>query len=100
MIPIDTGDFRLMSRRFRPDRADAGARSLHPRHGGVGGFKQVAFEYDRQQRFAGETKYPLSKMLSFAADAFLGYSMTLLRFSSIAALRLLVVLVLVAIYSL
>src|ERR1700716_1280508 len=101
VIPIDTGDFRLMSRRVSDLIAQMPERDRFIR-GMVAsvGFKQVAFEYDRQQRFAGETKYPLSKMLSFAADAFLGYSMTLLRFSSIAALGLLVVLVLVAIYSL
>jgi glycosyltransferase involved in cell wall biosynthesis len=101
VIPIDTGDFRLMSRRVSDLIAQMPERDRFIR-GMVAsvGFKQVAFEYDRQQRFAGETKYPLSKMLSFAADAFLGYSMSLLRFSSIAALGLLVVLVLVAIYSL
>lgn len=101
VIPIDTGDFRLMSRRVSDLIAQMPERDRFIR-GMVAsiGFKQVPFEYDRQQRFAGETKYPLSKMLSFAADAFLGYSMTLLRFSSIAALGLLVVLVVVAIYSL
>jgi len=101
VIPIDTGDFRLMSRRVSDLIAQMPERDRFIR-GMVAsiGFKQVPFEYDRQQRFAGETKYPLSKMVSFAADAFLGYSMTLLRFSSIAALGLLVVLVFVAIYSL
>ena len=33
------------------------------------GFRQVPFPYDRQQRFAGETKYPLRKMVRFALDA-------------------------------
>lgn len=101
VIPIDTGDFRLMSRRVSDLIAQMPERDRFIR-GMVAsvGFKQVPFEYDRQERFAGETKYPLSKMLSFAADAFLGYSMTLLRFSSIAALGLLVVLIVVAIYSL
>jgi polyisoprenyl-phosphate glycosyltransferase len=101
VIPIDTGDFRLMSRRVSDLIAQMPERDRFIR-GMVAsvGFKQVPFEYDRQQRFTGETKYPLSKMLSFAADAFLGYSMSLLRFSSIAALGLLVVLVFVAIYSL
>jgi glycosyltransferase involved in cell wall biosynthesis len=99
-IPIDTGDFRLMSRRVSDLIAQMPERDRFIR-GMVAsvGFKQIPFEYDRQQRFSGETKYPLSKMVSFAADAFLGYSMTLLRFSSIAALGLLVVLFFVAIYS-
>ena len=63
------------------------------------GFKQIAFPYDRQERHAGSTKYSLPKMISFATDAFLGYSMIFLRFSSIAALFLLLVLIGLAIYS-
>ena len=63
------------------------------------GFKQVAFPYDRQERYAGSTKYPLSKMIRFAMDAFLGFSMVLLRFSSIAAFGMLLALVGVAAYS-
>jgi len=38
------------------------------------GFKQVAVEYDRQERFAGETKYPLRKMIAFAMDAIISFS--------------------------
>jgi dolichol-phosphate mannosyltransferase len=63
------------------------------------GFKQLPFPYDRQERYAGATKYPLKKMIRFATDAFLGFSMMLLRFSSIAALGLLLALVGVAIYA-
>lgn len=100
-IPVDTGDFRLMSRRISDIIARMPERDRFIR-GMVAsvGFKQVPFEYDRQQRFAGATKYSLAKMLSFAIDAFLGYSMVLLRFSSIAALGMLVVLCVVAVYSL
>jgi len=64
------------------------------------GFKQVPFPYDRQERYAGTTKYPFSKMIRFATDAFLGFSMVLLRFSSIAAFGLLLALIAVAVYSL
>lgn len=101
VIPVDTGDFRLMSRRVSDLIAQMPERDRFIR-GMVAsvGFKQVPFAYDRQQRFAGDTKYPLAKMVSFAIDAFLGYSMLLLRFSSLAALALLVVLLFVAIYSL
>ncbi len=60
----------------------------------------MPFLYDRQERFAGSTKYPLSKMIRFATDAFLGFSMVLLRFSSLAALGLLIALIGVAAYSL
>ncbi len=101
LIPVDTGDFRLMSRRVSDIIAEMPERDRFIR-GMVAsiGFKQIAFPYDRQQRYAGTTKYPLSKMIRFASDAFLGFSMVLLRFSSLAALGLLVALVVVAVYSL
>ncbi|MDO9298391.1 glycosyltransferase family 2 protein [Bradyrhizobium sp.] len=99
-IPVDAGDFRLMSRRIADIIAQMPERDRFIR-GMVAsvGFKQVAFPYDRQRRFAGSTKYPLAKMIHFATDAFLGYSMVLLRLSSIAALVLLLALIGVAVYS-
>jgi len=99
-IPLDTGDFRLMSRRIAELIAQMPERDRFIR-GMVAsvGFKQVPFLYDRGERYAGTTKYPITKMIKFAADAFLGYSMVLLRFSSIAALGMLVALALVATYS-
>ena len=100
LIPVDAGDFRLMSRRISDIIAQMPERDRFIR-GMVAsvGFKQIPFPYDRQQRYAGSTKYPLSKMIRFAADAFLGFSMALLRFSSLAAFALLVALVGVAVYS-
>lgn len=74
-IPADTGDFRLMSRRV----VDA-FKQLRERHRFVRGmvpwlgYKAVALEYDRAERFAGETKYPLKKMLAFATNAILSFS--------------------------
>jgi glycosyltransferase involved in cell wall biosynthesis len=101
LIPIDAGDFRLMSRRVSDIVAQMPERDRFIR-GMVAsvGFKQVAFPYDRQERYAGATKYPLTKMVRFATDAFLGFSMVLLRFSSIAAFGLLLALLGVAVYSL
>ena len=66
---VDTGDFRLMSRRVL-DAMRGSANRTGSCAGLVGwvGYKQVAVEYDRHARFAGETKYPLKKMLAFAAD--------------------------------
>jgi glycosyltransferase involved in cell wall biosynthesis len=100
LIPVDAGDFRLISRRVSDIIAQMPERDRFIR-GMVAsiGFKQVAFPYDRQERYAGSTKYPLSKMIRFAMDAFLGFSMVLLRFSSIAALGLLLALIGVAGYS-
>ena len=100
LIPVDTGDFRLMSRRVSDIIAQMPERDRFIR-GMVAfvGFKQVAFPYERQQRYAGTTKYPLMKMIRFASDAFLGFSMVLLRFSSVAAFGLFLAFIGVAIYS-
>ncbi len=100
LIPVDAGDFRLMSRRISDIIAQMPERDRFIR-GMVAsvGFKQIAFPYDRQQRYAGSTKYPLAKMIGFATDAFLGYSMILLRLSSIAAIGMLFALIGVAAYS-
>lgn len=100
LIPVDTGDFRLMSRRVCDLVAQMPERDRFIR-GMVAsvGFKQVAFPYDRQERYAGSSKYTLAKMVRFATDAFLGYSMVLLRFSSIAAVAMLATLIAVGIYS-
>lgn len=74
-IPADTGDFRLMSRRA----VDAFKR-LRERHRFVRGmvpwlgYKAAPLEYDRVERFAGETKYSLSKMLAFGTNAILSFS--------------------------
>src|SRR4029078_7870303 len=46
------------------------------------GFKQVPFAYDRHERFAGETKYPLKKMMRFAFDALTGFSSAPLKVAS------------------
>jgi dolichol-phosphate mannosyltransferase len=52
------------------------------------GFRQVPFAYDRQERFAGETKYPLKKMTRFAFDALTGFSSAPLKLASHAGLWL------------
>jgi dolichol-phosphate mannosyltransferase len=46
------------------------------------GLKQIPFSYDRAARVAGETKYPLSKMVRFAVDAVTGFSIVPLRVAS------------------
>ncbi len=82
-IPVDTGDFRLMSRRV----VDALSRSPE-RHrflrGMVSwvGFNQTGVEYDRDERLSGITKYPLPKMLRFAIDGITSFSDVPLRFAS------------------
>ena len=82
-IPLDAGDFRLMSRRAL-DALLAMPEQARFIRGMVAwiGFRQVPFAYDRQERFAGETKYPLSKMMRFAFDALTGFSSAPLKLAS------------------
>jgi len=88
-IPLDAGDFRLMSRRAL-DALLAMPEQARFIRGMVAwiGFRQVPFAYDRQERFAGETKYPLKKMLRFAFDALTGFSSAPLKLASHAGLWL------------
>jgi glycosyltransferase involved in cell wall biosynthesis len=82
-IPLDAGDFRLMSRRAL-DALLAMPEQARFIRGMVAwiGFKQVPFAYDRQHRFAGDTKYPLRKMMRFALDALTGFSSAPLKLAS------------------
>jgi dolichol-phosphate mannosyltransferase len=88
-IPLDAGDFRLMSRRALDALLAMPEQSRFIR-GMVAwiGFRQVPFAYDREVRFAGTTKYPLSKMLRFALDALTGFSSAPLKLASHAGLLL------------
>ena len=74
-IPKDTGDFRLV------DRKVVDVVNSLPEHNKFlrglfswVGFKQTPFEYERKERFAGKTKYPLKKMLKLASDGIIGFS--------------------------
>lgn len=82
-IPRDTGDFRLMTRRV-VDQLNAMPERYRFIRGLVSyiGFNQIAFPYERDARFAGETNYPLRKMLALAADAVTSFSTVPLRFAS------------------
>jgi len=74
-MPADTGDFRIISRRVLDT-----LRLMRERHRFIRGmvpwtgFRSIAFPYDRDQRYAGSTKYPLRKMLQFALNAVLSFS--------------------------
>jgi dolichol-phosphate mannosyltransferase len=88
-IPLDAGDFRLMSR-WALDALLAMPEQARFIRGMVAwiGFRQVPFAYDRAERFAGETKYPLKKMMRFAFDALTGFSSAPLKLASHAGLWL------------
>jgi polyisoprenyl-phosphate glycosyltransferase len=98
-IPLDTGDFRLISRRAL-DVLMAMPEQARFVRGMVAwiGYRQVPFPYARAQRLAGVTHYPFTKMLSLAFDAITGFSTKPLRFASHAGLWLVGLLVLVAVY--
>jgi dolichol-phosphate mannosyltransferase len=82
-IPVDTGDFRLMSRRVVDALGQVRERHRFLR-GLVSwiGYRQTGVEYDRAERFSGETKYPFSKMLKFAIDGVTSFSEIPLRFAT------------------
>ena len=74
-IPMDTGDFRLMDRKV----VDAlkQMREHHRFMRGMSvwvGFRQTGVQYVRAERYAGETKYPLKKMVKFALDGITSFS--------------------------
>ncbi len=74
-IPNDTGDFRLIDRKVCDAMKSIKEKNRYVR-GLISwlGFKQTDVTYVRKERFAGETKYPLRKMLKFAADAITSFS--------------------------
>lgn len=82
-IPVDTGDFRLMSRRA-VDVLNSMPETHRFIRGMVGwlGFKQVPLEYDRHSRKAGTTNYPLRRMVRLATDAITSFSIKPLRIAS------------------
>ena len=74
-IPKDTGDFRLV------DRKVVDTINNMPEHNKFlrglfswVGYKQIPFEYERKERFAGKTKYPLKKMIKLASDGIISFS--------------------------
>lgn len=84
-IPVDTGDFRLIDRKVCEALKAVNERSRYVR-GIISwlGFKHTGVEFVREKRFAGETKYPLKKMLRFAFDAIASFSYKPLKLASYA----------------
>jgi dolichol-phosphate mannosyltransferase len=79
-LPNDTGDFRLIDR-----KVVAALRGMREKHRFIrgmipwAGFKSAPFVYDRDVRYAGETKYPIHKMVPLAISAILSFSVKPLR---------------------
>lgn len=74
-IPVDTGDFRLLDRRVCDElkRLPENNRFVRGLVSWVG-FRQTAIEYEREERLAGESKYPLKKMLKLCIDGITSFS--------------------------
>lgn len=74
-IPKDTGDFRLVDRKVIDviNQMPEHNKFLRGLFSWVG-FKQYAFEYERQERKAGKTKYPFKKMKKLASDGIISFS--------------------------
>lgn len=100
-IPKDTGDFRLV------DRKVVNTINEMPEHNKFlrglfswVGYKQIPFEYERQERFAGKTKYPLKKMLKLASDGIISFSTKPLRLVGYVGIFSILLSLIILIYSL
>ena len=86
-MPLDTGDFRLMDRKVvdvllaMPERG----RFLRGMVSWAG-FQQTPLRYKREARQAGRSKYPLFKMISFAMDGIISFSVLPLRLAALTGL--------------
>ena len=86
-LPLDSGDFGLMDRRV------VAALNALPERGRVVrglrawvGFRQIGLRYQRQARAAGETKYPVHKLVGLALDGIFSFSVKPLRLLSFVGL--------------
>lgn len=99
-IPKDTGDFRLIDKKVvqvfknmpEKNRFVRGMMSWI-------GFNQTFIEYERDERFAGETKYPLKKMIKFATDGIVSFSTKPLKIVSFLGLLSIVLSIVIFLYS-
>ena len=94
-------DYRLMSRRALEGLSEFGEVNLFLR--GIVpqiGYKTATVEYSRGERFAGESKYPLKKMVSFAFDGITSFSIKPIRMITVVGLVIFVVSLVMLIYSL
>jgi polyisoprenyl-phosphate glycosyltransferase len=82
-IPKDTGDFRLITRNVADilSQMPEQHRFIRGMVAWIGG-RQVPYVYDRMERYAGVTKYPLRRMIRFATDAITSFSRRPLQFAT------------------
>ncbi len=100
-IVFNHADYRLMSKRALDGLAEFPERNMFLR-GMVPlvGYRSTSVYYDRSERFAGESKYPLKKMLSFAFDGITSFSISPIRMISAFGAIVCIIAVVMAIYAL
>lgn len=100
-IPKDTGDFRLVDRKVVDtiNNLPEHNKFLRGLFSWVG-YKQYAYEYERQERKAGKTKYPLKKMLKLAADGIVSFSTKPLKIVGGLGIITIIISIIILIYSL
>ncbi|WP_299737665.1 glycosyltransferase [uncultured Roseobacter sp.] len=86
-LPRNAGEFRLTDRRILDELKRVDDRSPYVRGLISGmGFNQIGFEYDRQARTAGSSKFPMRAMISLAVDGLINHSLVPLRLASMISL--------------
>ncbi len=100
-IPVDTGDFRIMHRKVAEVlmKMPEQQKFLRGQIAWVG-FNQTYIEYDRDERFAGDTGYPYKKMIKFALDGITSFSNVPLKFATITGFIVSGITFLMALYAL
>ena len=100
-IPKDTGDFRLVDRKVVDtiNKLPEHNKFLRGLFSWVG-YNQKEFDYERQERFAGKTKYPLKKMLKLAADGIISFSTKPLKILGMLGISCVIISVLLIMYAL
>lgn len=100
-IPKDTGDFRLVDRKVVDtiNKLPEHNKFLRGLFSWVG-YNQKEFDYERQERFAGKTKYPLKKMLKLAADGIISFSTKPLKILGMLGIFCVIISVLLIMYAL
>jgi len=100
-IPKDTGDFRLV------DKSVVDVINQMPEHNKFlrglfswVGYKQIPYEYERQERYAGKTKYPFNKMVKLASDGIISFSTKPLKILGILGIFSIILSIVLLIYAL
>lgn len=100
-IPMDTGDFRLVDRKIIDviNQMPEHNKFLRGLYSWVG-YNQIPFEYERKERFAGKTKYPLKKMVKLALDGIVSFSAKPLKIVGYLGIVTIIISMILLIYSL